>query len=214
MNPWEKISLSDYEGHMALPTVGQATMIVNELLSSVDELKPKSLAILGCAGGNGLDELSTYSFDRLVCVDINASYVSELESRYVRRIENLECHVCEVERLKIPGHLDLVFGALIFEYTRQDEALAAVEELLTEGGWFIALIQMPASDVATVSPSPYSKALSVVIGFFRYVSPSNFICSAEKKGLKFISQQPIMLASGKMFMVLKFRKYAQPKTEL
>jgi hypothetical protein len=30
-NPWLSIPLHDYEGHMALPHVGQAKMIANEL---------------------------------------------------------------------------------------------------------------------------------------------------------------------------------------
>ena len=29
-NPWLSIRLEDYEGHMALPDVGQAKMLVNE----------------------------------------------------------------------------------------------------------------------------------------------------------------------------------------
>lgn len=54
-NPWLAIPLADYEGHMALPAVGQARMLADLFESLLREFLPQSVAIIGCAGGNGFE---------------------------------------------------------------------------------------------------------------------------------------------------------------
>ncbi|HEX8373336.1 MAG TPA: class I SAM-dependent methyltransferase [Chthoniobacterales bacterium] len=130
MNHWKHIPLADYKGHMALFTVGQARMLAAELAAAVSRFSPRSMALLGCAGGNGLDALVDEMLTRLVCVDINSSYIDALEERFRGRFQNLECHVTEIEQLTIEGEVDLVFGGVIFEYTRLGEALRSVSKLL------------------------------------------------------------------------------------
>jgi hypothetical protein len=48
-NPWLKIPLDDYEGHMSLPAVGQAQMIAEQLDRSLERWAPTSIAVIGCA---------------------------------------------------------------------------------------------------------------------------------------------------------------------
>lgn len=43
---------------MALPTVGQSLLIANELDILVRIRSPDSVAIIGCAGGNGFDRVA------------------------------------------------------------------------------------------------------------------------------------------------------------
>jgi hypothetical protein len=50
-NPWLKIPLEDYEGHMAMPDVGQAKMLANEFEELLITYAPTSAALIGCAGG-------------------------------------------------------------------------------------------------------------------------------------------------------------------
>jgi SAM-dependent methyltransferase len=206
VNPWINIPLDDYEAHMAMPTVGQARMLADELAAAVAQHRPSSLALLGCAGGNGLEKLIDAPLSRVVCVDINASYIASLRERYGARLGNLECHVSEVEKLSISGEVDLVFGGLIFEYTALDEALASVRRLLRKGGVLCALVQVPATGLSTVSPSPYAKALTTLSDFFRYVSPEQFIDEAQHKKLTLIDRQLVNLDSGKSFTRMKLEK--------
>ena len=49
VNPWLEIPLSDYEGHMALPTIGQSQLIARELATLVREQSPRSVAVIGCS---------------------------------------------------------------------------------------------------------------------------------------------------------------------
>jgi hypothetical protein len=73
-NPWLAIPLADYEAHMALPEVGQAELLAEVLARAVREQAPRSVAIFGCAGGNGFDRVP--SDTRLVGVDVNPRYVA------------------------------------------------------------------------------------------------------------------------------------------
>jgi SAM-dependent methyltransferase len=206
MNPWKSIRLSDYESHMALPAIGQAAMLAEELKNAITTARPTSLALLGCAGGNGLEALRNSSLERIVCVDINPIYLEALKIRYQEDLPNLECHESEVEGFRSPSPVDLVFGGLIFEYTRLEEALESVSRLLGANGEFYALLQMPAPGISTVSPSPYAQSLSGVMGIFQYVAPARMIELSKQKGLTLLENRMIRLESGKSFAVMRFIK--------
>jgi hypothetical protein len=57
VNPWLEIPLEDYEGHMALPAVAQAPYLAGVLGAWARSQGSRSVAVLGCAGGNGFDAL-------------------------------------------------------------------------------------------------------------------------------------------------------------
>jgi hypothetical protein len=206
MNPWKTIALDDYEGHMATPTVGQAAMLAEELGNALAITRPKRMALLGCAGGNGLEQTIALDLETIICVDINPNYIAQLETRYKARIPQLACYVSEVEQFRTSTIVDLVFGGLIFEYTRLPEAITTIAQLLGDGGEFFALLQLPADSLATVTPSPYAEALSVVMGFFQYVEPATLIAQAALQGLRLQHQKVVTLDSGKSFAVLRFQK--------
>jgi hypothetical protein len=206
MNPWTHIALPDYEGHMALPAIGQAAMLAEEFQRAVAESQPRTVTLLGCAGGNGLEALCDLNLERIVCVDINRDYLAILQQRYQSRLANLECHACELEVFRSPAPVDLVFGGLVFEYARLDEAVVSVARLLADGGHFYALLQLPAAGLATVSPSPYAEVLASVGTFFRYVDGDTFINVALKHALQLVGRHLVHLPSGKSFAVLRFRR--------
>ncbi len=56
-NSWLDIPLADYESHMALPYVAQAQLLSDLFAEALQELSPESVALLGCAGGNGFEAL-------------------------------------------------------------------------------------------------------------------------------------------------------------
>ena len=57
-NLWLTIPLSDYEGHMWMPSIGQADMLSSQFASLLAEFSPASVAVIGSAGGNGFDRVS------------------------------------------------------------------------------------------------------------------------------------------------------------
>lgn len=67
-SPWLDISLADYEGHMASPHIGQARLLSNVFAEALNTYTPRSAAVLGCAGGNGLEQVDIKITARVVCV--------------------------------------------------------------------------------------------------------------------------------------------------
>src|SRR5262249_60930161 len=113
---WLSIPLAEYEWHMALPEIGQAEMLAGELEFAVRQYSPKSVAVIGCAGGNGLDRLVESGIERIVGIDINPAYVETVRRRFRSRIPGLELHVADIQSMLRPiAPLDLVFAALLLE---------------------------------------------------------------------------------------------------
>lgn len=54
-DPWLQVPLADYEAHMALPSVARSQLLASTLHRVVTRFQPRSLALLGAAGGNGLE---------------------------------------------------------------------------------------------------------------------------------------------------------------
>ncbi len=205
-NPWPQISLADYEGHMSLPAIGQAAMLAAEFRRAIEETQPQSLALIGCAAGNGLDALIASQVQKIVCVDIHPSFLQVLQTRYANQIPGLECHCCELEKFELAEPLDMVFGGLIFEYTALDAATASVSRLLRYGGTLRALVQLPTTGHAIVSHSPYAPALASVGEYFSLVPPDTLVRSAEKNGLQLLSQRTVQLPSDKSFCIQDFQR--------
>src|ERR1700693_5946808 len=96
-NPWLNIPLDDYEGHMSLPAVGQAQMIAEQLDRALERWSPTSIAVIGCAGGNGLDKISGRTVERVVAVDVNPDYIERARARHAQRLQHLELVCANVE---------------------------------------------------------------------------------------------------------------------
>ncbi len=205
-SPWLKIELADYEGHMSTPQVGQAELLAVEFRNAVERTKARSISLIGCAGGNGLDALIGLELDQVVCVDINSAYLSKLSERYKERIRGLKTVCSEIERFSCTSSFDLVFGGLVFEYTRLEEALRALSATVRRGGILVALLQMKSSGVAVVSTSPYAKALADVGASFVYVDPDAMSKSAVLNGFHEMTRRVVTLESGKSFTILEYER--------
>ena len=56
-NPWEEISLSDYENHMKLDSVMQLQNMNQMMKGQFNAYPVSAVMVLGIAGGNGLEQL-------------------------------------------------------------------------------------------------------------------------------------------------------------
>jgi len=115
-NPRLEIPLGAYEAHMAHPAVDQARLLAEELRGIPRTVRPHSVAIVGAAGGNGLDEINASVTTRTVAVDINPAYAAELERRYAHKVPGLEVHVADIEysKLHVPP-VEFVYATLLLE---------------------------------------------------------------------------------------------------
>jgi hypothetical protein len=69
-NPWLNIPLADYEGHMGSAQVQQLDALSELFAEALERCRPASIAVLGIAGGNGLDRVDSGITKRIVGIDI------------------------------------------------------------------------------------------------------------------------------------------------
>lgn len=202
-NPWLDIPLADYEAHMALPQVAQAELLAQTLDAAVRARSPASVAVLGCAGGNGFDRLPA-SLQRVVGIDVSSAYVAAARARYAARIAGLELHVADVEHDALAlAPVDLIYAALIFEYVDSGRVLERARGWLCRGGALVAVLQMP-SDVPEVTPSPFTSLLRLAPAM-RLVSPQELAALAAVRGYRLEDAQIATAGGGKHFAVQTFR---------
>ncbi len=203
--PWLEIPLADYEAHMALPSVGQATMLGAELAALLTEFAPATLAVVGCAGGNGFEHIRPDVTSRVVAVDINPHYLKALRDRFSRELPGLEPCVRDIQAgLGGIEPVDLVYAALVFEYVDLPLALRSLRTLCRPGGVLATVVQLPTEALAVISPSPYA-SLQALGKQMRLVSPATLAACATTCGFELQASRQLALPSGKCFAVQWFR---------
>lgn len=204
-NPWLEIPLGDYEGHMALPEVAQSRLLANVLEAMLKEYRPRSLAVIGCAGGNGFDRVSAAVTRRVVGVDINPGYIDALRARFSARLPNLELVVGDIEsdRLRF-APVEFIFAALVLEYVDVKTVLERMRSLLTAGGILGTVVQLPAAAAAPVTPSPFA-SLEALAPIMQLVPPEQLEGLAREAGYEEIARRRETSRAGKQFEVQVFR---------
>ncbi len=204
MNPWLSIPLEEYEAHMSLPAVQQAQLLAEIFSDAVRDYSPASLALLGCAGGNGLENIAAFKDIRVVAIDINPDYVDKARSRFSASFSDATFLTLDIEQTPLPTEpVDLVFAALIFEYVNAEQALQNLIPALTRRGILRVVLQLPAAGKAAITPSPYS-SLSALNGFMNLISPDRLVFWAEQSGFKLSYQESRKTKPGKAFQILDF----------
>jgi SAM-dependent methyltransferase len=202
-NPWLDIPLDDYEAHMALPHVCQASLLADLLGSAIAEYKPRSVAILGCAGGNGLERISDTSVQRVVGIDINPNYAESTRARFEHRIPRLELFVGDIQTTDLPfAPVELVFAGLFFEYVDVDIVVERIHHMLRPDGVLLAVLQLP-GPVPEVTPSPYV-SLGALSSVMYFVPPGRLVVLAEQCGFHAGEPRTVRAAGEKRFHVQAF----------
>jgi trans-aconitate methyltransferase len=202
-NPWLAIPLADYEAHMALPYVGQAQLLADVLGDAVRVHAPRSVAVLGCAGGNGFDRVPRGT--RLVGIDVNADYVSAARARHATRA-GIELYVGDVTADELPfAPVDLAYACLLFEYVEPAVALRRLAAKLLPGAALVAVLQLPSAVHAEVTPSPYT-SLAALAPSMRLVPPAALASAAFAEGYASIGDALATASGGKQFVVQTYRR--------
>lgn len=152
-NPWEDISLADYENHMKLDSVMQLQAMNQMMKGQFDTYPISSLMILGIAGGNGLEHIQKEKFGKVYGVDVNSSYLKEVIHRYSDLEGVLECLCINLinETDKLPK-ADMVIANLLIEYIGYDCFQKTIRHV--DPKYVSCIIQINIEDT-WVSDSPY-----------------------------------------------------------
>jgi hypothetical protein len=203
-NPWLTIPLADYEAHMALPQVGQAQLLAELFAAELRSRSPSSVAVLGCAGGNGFEHAP--SALRVVGVDVNSDYVAAARARFALRLPRLELHVADLEHSELRIEpVDLIFAALVLEYVEPRAVLERIGGWLALHGTLTTVLQLRSADVREITPSPFA-SLARLAPRLRLLSPERLAELAACCGLRALdtSGRTVTAAGGKRFAVQSF----------
>lgn len=204
-SPWLSISLADYEGHMSYPAVHQAKMLAEQFGKLLAEFSPPSVAVIGCAGGNGFDRICPAITGRVVGVDINPHYVQALSSRYCERISGLELHLLDIQEEPLAFRpVDLIYAALLFEYVELAKTIRNLKSVCRPNGILATVLQLSSESLGTVSPSPF-KSLQVLSSALHLVPRAALDSRASEVGFALLSSRHVALPFGKEFAVKVFR---------
>ncbi len=205
-NPWLEIPASDYDNHMNSPSVGQSSFMAEELKIALQKYTPDSIAILGCATGNGLEYVKNNTVKKITVFDINSEYLKLLKHRFKNRIANLETIHADLETYSLKNNeYSFILAALIFEYLTPLNLLKNIENSLKPNGIILSILQLPAENISKVSETPY-KSLKKLSSIMKLISPKDFDIMITKVGLTKVESKTVTLKSGKRFYIGKYQK--------
>ena len=204
-NPWEEISLDDYEKHMSLDSVRQLQMM-NAIMKEQFTAYPVDTAtVLGIAGGNGLEHVSPDMFRKVYGVDINADYLRAVSQRYTELSGVLEClHIDLINEAEKLPQAQLLIANLLIEYIGYGAFQRAV--LQTAPEYVSCVIQINTDAEQWVSESPYLHAFDRLDEVHHQMEEAALTTAMNEIGYSLILQKSCPLPNGKALMRLDFKK--------
>ena len=205
MNPWEEISLSDYENHMNLDSVKQL-QAMNEIMKKQFADYPVSTAmVLGIAGGNGLEYVNPEKYKKVYGIDINEEYLLVVRERYSNLGDILECQRIDLisETDKLP-QAELIIANLFIEYVGYEVFKMGV--LKTKPKYVSCVIQINTDEEEWVSDSPYLHVFDGLNTVHHQMEEKALIKAMNEIGYRPLKTDEYPLPNGKKLVMLDFER--------
>lgn len=201
-NPWEEISLDDYENHMKLDSVQQLQTMNTMMKEQFFQYPVKSIMVLGIAGGNGLEHID-FRVEKVYGVDINREYLEECRKRYPQLEGILELLCVDLTKDIEPLiHADLVVANLLMEYIGYE---CFQEVILKVKPQYVSCIIQINTDTSFVSDSPYLHVFDDLDRVHHQMEEQPLTDAMERIGYKAELQKEESLPNGKKLVRLDFK---------
>lgn len=195
-NPWLDIPLADYEGHMSAEEVGQLAVLAELFKCALGHCRPKSVAVLGIAGGNGLEQIDQSVTNRIVGVDINEYYLDAVQQRF-GELDGLELHRRDLTQPACSiAPVAMVHAALIFEHVGLGAALENALALVMPGGNLSIVLQLPSVAQQGVASTRYI-SMQTLKSDFTLIDKDELQRLLRLKGFQLIKQEHRSLPAAK-----------------
>lgn len=201
-NPWEKISLDDYENHMSLESVYQLQVLNEMMKEQFAAYDIGSVMILGIAGGNGLEHIEKSKIKKVYGVDVNQSFLAECARRY-RELGDIFEPICtdlSADDLCLP-HSDLLVANLLVEYIGYDCFQKVVKQVAPK---YVSCIIQINSGSSFVSDSPYLHAFDCLETVHHQMEEDALVKCMFEIGYRKAERLERELPNGKKFVRVDF----------
>lgn len=208
-SPWLQIPLIDYEAHMASPEVDQASLLADVFSTVLRRFCPASVAIIGCAGGNGFARIDPRTTPRVVALDINPEYLAATGGRYSKEFRQLvlrDADIAGAELVLEP--VDLIYAALIFEYVNVAAALRNLLSICREAGHLVAVLQLPSSTQPAITPTAAHNLMGLTAAM-NLVDPLALEEAACGIGFALRESARVTSSKGKQFTMHLYQRLAK-----
>ena len=207
-NPWLDIPEVDYVGHMSSPTVNQRPVLSRLMGDALESVRPRTMLVLGCSTGNGLEHVNPEVTSRVTVVDVNPAYLLRLGERFPNPRFALDVQCADLADVVLePEAFDLVHAGLVLEYVEWPLLLPRVTSTLRPGGVLSVVLQLPSAASPAVTPTTFVSLRSLE-ALFRFVEPGALVKVAHGEGLRLRNRRTEPVTAGKAFEVLRFVKHA------
>ena len=204
-NPWEELSLDDYEKHMSLESIRQLQALDSIMKKQFPAYPVETAAVLGVAGGNGLEHIATDKFRRVYGVDINADYLRAVSQRYTQLSGVLKClHINLVNEVEKLPQTQLLIANLLIEYIGYGAFQKAV--LQTAPEYVSCVIQINTDEEQWVSESPYLHAFGRLDEVHHQMEEKALTAAMNDIGYSLILKETYPLPNGKALMRVDYKR--------
>lgn len=204
-NPWEKISLSDYESHMGLNSIQQLQALNKMMKQQFDDFPVETAMLLGIAGGNGLEHIDLEKYKTIYGIDVNAEYLKIASERYFENQGVLKCiHMDLIEEAEKLPQAQLVIANLLIEYIGYDVFRRVI--LQVQPVFVSCVIQINTCAKQWVSDSPYLRAFDCLEEIHHQISDTELIKIMDSNGYDKINLKSYSLPNSKSLVKIDFRK--------
>jgi hypothetical protein len=196
-NSWLTVPLDDYEAHMKSSDVQQLTPLADLFKYSLDHCFPESVAVLGVAGGNGLEHIDTAVTKRIVGIDINQQYLDTVQQRF-GTLPGLELYGCDLAQTDfcVIAPVALVHAALIFEHVGLGRPLTNALSLVAPGGMVSVVLQLPSEGEPGIACTGYA-SMQALKRDFALIAEGEFQRLMTQQGFRLAEQHRRAVPAGK-----------------
>ena len=206
-NPWLAIPLADYEGHMKSAEVQQLDALADLFVKALAYCRPASVAILGVAGGNGLEHIDRSVTRRILGLDINPHYLEATRQRHADH-RQLELYCVDLAERRVDLEpVQMVHAALVFEHAGVNLCLENAVSMVAADGVLSAVLQLPSESNSGVGASPFSSMQSLQSDF-SLIDPAWLQEILAQHGFGLVHQTRRSVAAGKGFWMGVFSRSA------
>jgi SAM-dependent methyltransferase len=193
---------------MSSPTVNQRSVLSRLMGDALESVRPRTMLVLGCSTGNGLEHVNPEVTTHVTVVDLNPAYLLRLGERFPNPGFELGVRCADLADVVLQREaFDLVHAGLVLEYLEWTFLLPRVATTLKPGGVLSVVLQLPSASSPAVTPTTFVSLQSLET-LFRFVEPGALIEAARGEGLTLSNQRTESLPAGKAFEVLRFVKHA------